>query len=182
MLGWERRAAVRASRRNRSRSSGRAASVGREELDGDRAVERDVAGQVDDAHPAASQLPIERVASGDGVLQFEEERVDQRAVIRSGLSVIDLPEPGTWISAGGRIRRGARADRSAPRHPQPSGLPPAPATSACAPHPLGGAQRLISRRIQPPRRGVRLRQQFHDEVEGQGQVRFDLDHRAGPSG
>ena len=49
-----------------------AASAGRQELDGDQPVEGDLARQEDDPHPAAAELPIERIAPGDLRLQGEE--------------------------------------------------------------------------------------------------------------
>ena len=47
----------------------------REELEGDVAVERHVARQVDHAHPAAAQFPFEGVVPGEDPLEFEEELV-----------------------------------------------------------------------------------------------------------
>ena len=46
--------------------------VGGEHLDGHVAVELDVAGEVDDPHPAAAELPLKRVLSGEGRLEVEE--------------------------------------------------------------------------------------------------------------
>jgi hypothetical protein len=71
MCGCESPAAVRASRRKRSRASD-AREVRREHLDGDVAVELHVAREVDDAHPAAAELALEGVLAGEGRLELEE--------------------------------------------------------------------------------------------------------------
>jgi hypothetical protein len=44
----------------------------RQQLDRDGAVQRHVARQEDDAHAAAAELAVERVAAGDGGLEVEE--------------------------------------------------------------------------------------------------------------
>jgi hypothetical protein len=45
---------------------------GRQELDRDRALERDVAREVDYSHPAAAELPVYLVAACDRTLQCRE--------------------------------------------------------------------------------------------------------------
>ena len=57
MFGWESFATLIASRSKRARASGSAASVGRENLDGDLALEARVAGAIDLAHPAGAERP-----------------------------------------------------------------------------------------------------------------------------
>jgi hypothetical protein len=49
--------------------------LGRKELDGDQALERDVARQEDDPHPPASQLALEGEPSRERRLELREERV-----------------------------------------------------------------------------------------------------------
>ena len=46
--------------------------VGGEHLDGHVSLELDVAGEVDDPHPAAAELPLKRVLSGECCLEVEE--------------------------------------------------------------------------------------------------------------
>ena len=53
--------------------------LGREQLDRDRAVEVDLAGEVDDAHAAAAQLPVYRIPAGQRLLKGEEQGVGGRA-------------------------------------------------------------------------------------------------------
>lgn len=50
------------------------AEVPRQELDGNRALERDITGEKDDAHAAAPQFALEQVASGDYALEIQEIR------------------------------------------------------------------------------------------------------------
>jgi len=49
--------------------------VGRQQLEGDEAVEADFAGEVDDAHAAAAELVLDGVASREGGLQVEQRLV-----------------------------------------------------------------------------------------------------------
>ena len=49
--------------------------VGREELDRDEAVEVDLAREIDDSHPAATQLANDRIATRQGELEGVKERV-----------------------------------------------------------------------------------------------------------
>ena len=51
---------------------GIAGEVRGEDLDGDIAIELDVAREVNDAHAAAAELALERVLAGEGGLEFEE--------------------------------------------------------------------------------------------------------------
>jgi hypothetical protein len=46
--------------------------VGWQDLDGDVAVELHIAGEVDDPHAPAPQLPLERVLAGEGFLQLQK--------------------------------------------------------------------------------------------------------------
>jgi hypothetical protein len=66
MLGCERPAAVRASRRKRSR----------EQLDRDQAIQRHVPREQHDAHAAPAQLALDRVAAREDLLERQELRAD----------------------------------------------------------------------------------------------------------
>ena len=51
--------------------------VRREQLDGDRAVERHIAGQQHDAHTAAAELALDRIAAGEQLLEGQEFGADR---------------------------------------------------------------------------------------------------------
>ena len=55
MFGWLSRASARASRANRSAKAGSAADLGRQDLEGDEAVEARLPGLVDRAHAALAE-------------------------------------------------------------------------------------------------------------------------------
>ena len=63
--------------------------LGRQELERHRPVELDIARQEDDPHAATAELALERVASGDGRLQGDEEgiRGRHRRPLRAGREV-----------------------------------------------------------------------------------------------
>ena len=63
---------MRASRTNRSRACRGTGEVGRQDLDGDVAIELHVAREVDHPHAATAELALERVLTGQGGLQVEE--------------------------------------------------------------------------------------------------------------
>ena len=50
---------------------------GRQDLDGDRPLEGDVAGQQHDPHAAPAELALDRVAAGEQVLQRQERGVER---------------------------------------------------------------------------------------------------------
>jgi hypothetical protein len=50
--------------------------LGWQQLDGHRTVEQDLARQIDDAHTAPSELTLQRITSGDGLLKGYKEFVD----------------------------------------------------------------------------------------------------------
>ena len=56
-------------------SAGIAGERRRQQLDGDQAIELHLVREIHDAHAAATELPIDRVASGEGLLEREEHGV-----------------------------------------------------------------------------------------------------------
>ena len=116
MCGCESPAAVRASRRNRSRDVGGAREVRREHLDGDVAVELHVAREIDDPHPAAAELALERVLAGERRLELEEIGVGLRHdfIMQSSLECVNRDgAPPSSTFAGGRSVREVPATRVA---------------------------------------------------------------------
>ena len=75
MFGCESFAASRASRRKRSRSAGIRRALGRQQLDRDQAIEVHLVREVHDAHATASELAVDRIATGYGGLERKENRV-----------------------------------------------------------------------------------------------------------
>ena len=97
MLGCDRPAAVRASRRKRSRDSTLGGEVRRQQLDRDQAVQGHVAREEHDAHAAATQLALDRVAARQHLLEGEELGAEPRG---HGEKVT----PGALSSAAGSWR------------------------------------------------------------------------------
>ena len=95
MFGWSSRAAVRASRRKRSRPSRDSAALGRQHLDRDLAVERELAGQVDRAHAAAPEQALDPVLESDRRFEGGAQRI--------------LDRPGLGGQRRGALRAEARA-------------------------------------------------------------------------
>ena len=84
MFGWSSRAAVRASRLNRSSIPSWNARCGQHRLDGDLAIEPQVVGEIHDGHAAASDLAADLVFAGGERPQLGEKLYGVTARKRHG--------------------------------------------------------------------------------------------------
>ena len=88
--GWVKAARARASPRRRARLSGARAELVVDDLDGDIAIERDVAGAVDLAHPAGPEQSDDLVGSESGT---DRQAHQGAAIIAAGSGILTATPP-----------------------------------------------------------------------------------------